>query len=104
MFVFAVCWPPAGGVDLQQQRITKEYRYQLTTALRAFSIWLSVRSLPSVTELVGSKDSLIRQVTEYLQFLFDQGGALATARHTVLALQTFHRELKGHRIVCWDSV
>ena len=65
LLVLAVCVPPAGGADLQHQRITKEYKYQLTTALRAFSIWLSVRSLPSVTELVGSKEILIRKVTEY---------------------------------------
>ena len=64
LLVFAVVLPLAGGVNLQQVRISKEYRYQLTSALRAFTIWLAMRSLPSVAELVGSKDHLIGTLTD----------------------------------------
>ena len=104
LFVFAVATSHAGGVNLQEVRISREYRYQLTTALRAFTIWLTVRSLPSVAELAGDKDRLVRVLTDYLQYLFDQGGSLAVARQTVLALQTFHRHLKGQLLICWDSI
>ena len=101
---FCLCCLGAGGVDLQQHRISQEYRYQLTTAIRAFSIWLGVRSLPTVTELVKRKDDLITHATEYLQYLYDHGGPLSVGRHTVLALQTFHRHLKGNLVVLWDSI
>ena len=96
--------PFVTGVDLQQHRITQEYRYQLTTAIRALAIWLSVRSLPSVTQLVKDEENLIRHVTDYIQYLYDSGASLSSARHTVLALQTFHRKLKGRLVVLWDSV
>ena len=87
-------FPGASGAKLQQPRISKEYRYQLTSALRAYSIWLGVHSLPSVTDLIKSKDDLIRRTTDYVQYIYDQGGSLGVARRTVLALQTFHRHLK----------
>ena len=94
--------PGASGVNLQQHRISQEYRYQLTTALRAFAIWLGVRSLPSITDLVHSNEELTKHTTEYIQYLHDKGGSLGVACHTVLALQDFHRHLKGDLVVLWD--
>ena len=93
-----------GGLNLQSSRITKEYRATLGTALRAFSFWLAARSLRKVSELVQAPQRLKELPVQYLQHMFDNGAALSAGRHTVLALQTFHRHLRGNLLEGWDSI
>ena len=88
--------PALAGPNLQSSRITKEYREMLGTALRAFSLWLSLRSLPKIGELVLRAQELQEHLVDYLQYMFDSGASLSAGRNTVLSLQTFHRQLRGH--------
>ena len=96
--------PALAGPNLQSSRITKEYREVLCTALRAFVLWLSLRSLPKVGELVLKPQELQERLVDYLQYMFDSGASLSAGRNTVLALQTFHRQLRGQLLLGWDSV
>ena len=96
--------PALAGPNLQNSRITEEYREVLCTALRAFVLWLSLRALPKVGELVLQPQELQERLVDYLQYMFDSGASLSAGRNTVLALQTFHRQLRGHLLLGWDSV
>ena len=75
----------------------------LVTGLRAFSLWLSLLSLPKIGELILEPLILQKHLVDYLQHMFDNGASLSAGRHTVIGLQTVHRQLRGHLLLGWDS-
>ena len=104
LFFLGLVGPVSAGPNLQSSRITKEYREVLGTALRAFGLWLSIRSLPKIGDLAGRPQELQKHLVDYLQHMFDNGSSLSAGRHTVLGLQTYYRHLRGQLLLGWDSI
>ena len=101
---FGFVVPDADGSSLQSSCVTEEYRETVTTALKAFGFWFACRSLPKIGKLVAEPLKIQAHLVDYLQHVLDNGYSLPAMRHTVLVLQTLHRQLHGYLRFGWDSI
>ena len=101
--VLAVTNRPTGLVNLQQDRLSPQYKSRLVHAASLFSKFCTStnRDHQSVWEsAMCANEALIA----YAQFCFDARRPLWVVSHAILALQTSNRLLKGSLRPAWDSV
>jgi hypothetical protein len=95
--------PQLPAVDLQRDRLSPAYRARLVKSAHAFSQWCARRGT-SIAGLSSQVERMNTYLIEYVQLLFTSGQALWKGTHTVLAVQTLHRSLKGKLRPAWDSI
>ena len=89
--------------NLQQDRSSPAYKQRLVTAGTAFYLW-TLRHHLNINTLVTSPLRLNRTLIQYIQQLYSGKKPLWLATHTVLAIQTKWRALKGQLKPSWDSI
>jgi hypothetical protein len=78
-----------------QTRRSEVYVRQLDLALAALARFAEARGGESVTEAASSATSANRLLVNFVQAEFDAGAKIHVAKHAVLGLQYYFRELKG---------
>jgi hypothetical protein len=99
--------PPRGAFDrcgnLQSERLSDPYKQRLVVAGSRLGSWLETKGLTFEAAFCAPLTAN-KLLVEYVQLLFERGEPLGLAVHTVLAVQTARRELKGALREAWDSV
>ena len=90
-------------VDLERSRTSRRYRQHLEHALGALLCWVSL-SVHAATDWLASPLLANQVLCNFVQHVFDTGGKIGLARHSILAVQTCRRELRGKLGRCWDAI
>ena len=107
-FAMVVAWclvRPVDGtaLNLQADRLSLAYKRRLGKAAVLFSQWCQRRGA-STAALSKDPVKMNSWLIQYLQTLYDTHRPFWLAKHTVLAMQTLFRPLKGQLRQAWDSV
>ena len=87
---------------LKNRRVSKVYAARLLKEYVALRAWVA-RKHPGLQ--ATSIEECDRIVDQYVQFLYGKGlGNFHRAKHAVLSLQHYHRNLHGQMKESWDSL
>ena len=98
---------PASGNsrrNLQATRRNKHYIAVLLLCYNLFTAFTIHNQLPSPTELAEDPSRAESVLERFIQHLYDDDRPMYLAKHTILAMQYYHRSLKGRLRVAWDSI
>ena len=89
-------------VELETTRCSKTYRLRLVNCLGFFLHWLAVNAVAET----WSEDAVVANqvLCNFVQWMYSHQLPLWRARHTVLAVQTAYKHLKGHLGRSWEIV
>ena len=92
--------------QLERSRVSSAYRHRLKEGYRSLQQWAANCHRQGPAECACSAELEVQLLCDYGEFLFSQGVStmLSLFRHSVLAVQTEHRHLKGHLRGAWDVV
>ena len=103
LHLLALCVAVFAAPDnLQFSRISPAYRTRLVKAGSEFESWCLKHAEP-VPVFVTNLPQLNKALITYIQMLYDSRRSHWWAPHTILAVQTLFREVKGHLRAAWSS-
>ena len=90
-------------VSLERIRVSRKYRSHLDNALGFLLLWVTGTCWAAV-EWAKEAASANQVLCELIQWLHTSGHRISLARHSVLAVQSAHRELRGRLGRAWDCI
>ena len=90
--------------DLESTRTGASYRKELAKGYEAVRSFCTTRALPDPD--LWCRDAALANniLVAFVQSEFNQNRSPHISKHAILAIQTVHRDLKGHLRLSWDAL